>query len=576
MTNGEVAALLIRIADLLEMQGENPFKLRAYREAARQIADLTTPIADTWRAGQLREIPGVGAAIAAKVAEYLETGRLAFLENLEAAVPPALLTLRQVPGLGPRTAKDIYDALGITTIDALEAAARTERLRTVPGIKARTEENILQGIEVWRRRYGRILLGHALPVAGSLLEWLRALPQVLQAEAAGSLRRRAETVGDLDLLVTTADPQRVMEAFVRAPEAAQVLAAGPTKASIRAGSGLQVDLRVVEANAFGAALQYFTGSQAHNVQVRAYAERRGLKVNEYGVYTTAGDRVAGATEEEVYGAVGLPWIPPELREAHGELAAAERGELPPLAAPSDLQGDLRLEVSAATTEEEIVDLAWAAHARGYAYVVLTSPVPADGEAQVLRESLAVRLQRCATRLPELRILVGAAVELRPDGTPAARDPVRLEAFDWIIGLAPRAEGAQVTRCLLGAIASQRIDVLADPLGRRAGEPQPGAPDMQAVIQAAASAGVALEVDGRPDRLDLNDAWCRRARDGGAALALSSVATSAAGLGSLDLALGVARRGWCRPSDLLNTLPPEALVAWRARRGAGSTAAGRYT
>ncbi len=570
MTNADVAALLIRIADLLEMQGENPFKLRAYREAARQIADLTTPVEDTWRAGQLREIPGVGAAIAAKVAEYLDTGRLAFLETLEAAVPPALLTLRQVPGLGPRTAKEIYDALGITTIEGLEAAGRSERLRTVPGIKAKTEENILKGIDVWRRRYGRIVLGHALPIASSMLERLRALPQVLQAEAAGSLRRRTETVGDIDLLVTTADPQPVMEAFVRAPEVGQVLAAGPTKASVRVASGLQVDLRVVEANAFGAALQYFTGSQAHNVQLRGYAERRGLKINEYGVYTTAGDRVGGAAEEEVYGAVGLPWIPPELREAHGELAAAERGELPQLAAPSDLQGDLRLEVSAATGDAEMVELAWAAHARGYVYVVLTAPVPAGSDARRLRESLTALLQRCATRLPPLRVLLGAGVELLSDGTPGQAASA-LEGFDWVVGLAPPAEGAQATRCLLEAIASQRIDVLADPLGRRAGEPQPGAPDMQAVIEAAARAGVALEVDGRPDRLDLNDAWCRGAREGGALLALGSVASSAAGLGTMELALAVARRGWCRASDLLNSRAPEALGAWRARRTAGRTA-----
>jgi DNA polymerase (family 10) len=329
LTNADVAGLLLRIADLVELQGDNPFKVRAYREAARQIADLVAPVQETWRQGRLREVPGVGAAIATKVAEYLETGHLTFLERLEEAVPPALLTLREIPGLGPRKAKEIYDALGITTVEELEAAARAQRLRALPGIKAKTEENLLEGIEIWRRRHGRrLLLGEALPLATAMLERLRALPQVLQAEAAGSVRRRAATIGDLDLLITSADPAPVIDAFIHGPEVAQVLAAGPTKASIRTPPGLQADLRVVEAASFGAALQYFTGSQAHNVQLRGHAERRGLKVNEYGVFANdSGERVAGETEEGVYAAVGLPWIPPELREGRGELPAAARGEL---------------------------------------------------------------------------------------------------------------------------------------------------------------------------------------------------------------------------------------------------------
>jgi DNA polymerase (family 10) len=328
MSNAEVAGLLLRIADLAELQGDNPFKVRAYREAARQIADLGAPVEETWRQGRLRDVPGVGAAIATKVAEFLETGHLTFLERLEEAVPPALLTLREIPGLGPRKAKEIYDALGVTTVDGLEAAARAQRLRVLPGMKAKTEENVLKGIEVWRRRRERLPLGEALPLAMAILERLRALPQVLQAEAAGSLRRRAPTVGDLDLLITSAEPAPVIDAFIHGPEVAEVVAAGPTKAVIRTPGGLQADLRAVEVASFGAALQYFTGSQAHNVQLRGHAERRGLKVNEYGVFAIdSGERVAGETEEGVYAAVGLPWIPPEMREGRGELLAAARGEL---------------------------------------------------------------------------------------------------------------------------------------------------------------------------------------------------------------------------------------------------------
>lgn len=554
--NAAVAALLIRIADLLEIGGENPFKIRAYREAARQIADLLVPVRQLQQDDKLREVPGIGGAIAAKVAEVLDTGRLEFLEQLERAVPPALLTLRQVPGLGPRTAKEIYDALGITTVDALEDAARGERLRTVPGIKAKTEENILKGIEIWRRRYGRILLARALPLSAALVQRLRGLPEVLQAECAGSVRRRTETIGDLDLLVAVTAAGPVVDAFVGASEVTQVLAGGPTKASVRTADGLQVDLRVVEAGAFGAALQYFTGSQAHNVQLRGLAERRGLKINEYGVFTAAGERIGGATEAEIYAAVGLPWIPPELREGRGELEAAQQGALPELARLEDLKGDLHVSL-AAPSEEGLTALARAARARGYHYLVLTAP-PESGLIPLTR--------RAAVQAPGIRLLAGAEVDLLPDGTPAI-DAAQLRPYDWVVGCAPEDARSpdDASRCLLGAIASGAVDILARPLGRRLGLPPRPAPDMAAVLAAAAPARVALEIDGRPNRLDLDDVWARRARDAGVALALGSVAADAEGLGALESALWVARRGWCAAGDLLNALPEQAWRQWRDQR-----------
>ncbi len=557
MDNAAVSSLLIRIADLLEIQGENPFKVRAYREAARQVADLLVPVRQLRQEDKLREVPGVGAAIAAKVAEVVDTGRLEFLEQLEQAVPPALLTLRQIPGVGPRTAKDIYDALGITTVDALEDAARSERLRAVPGIKAKTEESILKGIEIWRRRYGRLLLARALPLATALLQRLRALPEVLQAECAGSVRRRTETVGDLDMLVAVTAAGPVVDAFVGAPEVTQVLAGGPTKASVRTADGLQVDLRVVEAGAFGAALQYFTGSQAHNVQLRGLAERRGLKINEYGVFTATGEQIGGATEAEVYAAVGLPWIPPELREGRGELEAAQQAALPELARLEDLKGDLHVSLAAGPSEQVVTALARAARARGYQYLVLTAPPDRD---------LIQSTRRAATQAPGIRFLAGAEVDLKPDGTPAI-ETAQLRPYDWVLGCAPESGGSpdDATRCLLGAIASGAIDVLARPLGRRLGVPPRPTPDMVAVLAAAAPARVALEIDGRPDHLDLDDSWTRRAREAGVALALGSVAADAEGLGALESALWVARRGWCGAGHLLNAMPEQAWRQWRERR-----------
>ncbi len=563
MGNPEVAALLLRIADLLEIQGDNPFKIRAYREAARQVADLTTPIDVLWREQKLRAVPGVGAAIAAKVGEYLDTGRLAFLERLEEAVPPALLTLREIPGVGPRTAKEIYDGLGITTVDALEAAARAEQLRTLPGIKAKTEENIRKGIEVWRRRHGRLLLAQAQPLATALLARLCALPEVHQAEAAGSVRRQVETVGDLDLLVATNRPAAVVETFVRGPEVAQVLAAGATKASIRTTAGLQADLRVVDAEAFGAALQYFTGSQAHNIELRGYAERRGLKINEYGVFTSGGERVGGTTEGEVYAAVGLPWIPPELREGHGEIEAAERGALPDLVTAHDLRGDLRVRLEGTRPSEAILEAARAARSLGRQYLILTvDPATTDpAELVVLRH-------HAAALVPEVSLLIGAEMELLSDGTPAVAHE-RLAAYDWVVGCcAETATPGEATRAFLGALALGAVDVLADPLGRRLPAPAGPAPDMTAIIAAAARAHVALEIDGRPDRLDLNDAWARRAHETGVPLALASVAADARGLGALESALAVARRAWCARHDILNTRPLGALQEWRSGRRAG--------
>ncbi len=358
MRNADVAAMLNRVADLLEIRGENFFKIRAYREAVRQLDNLTTEIEDLIKEGRLKDVPGIGEAIEKKIVEYVTTGQLEFLTRLEAEVPPALLELTRVPGLGPRTAKDIYDALGILSLDALEDAARTHRLLSVPGIKAKTEENILKGIAMLKRTEGRIYFPEAWILADSLLITLRALPGVARAEIAGSARRACETVGDLDLLVASDDPKAMAREVARLSQVNEVIAQGGSETSIRVRSGMKVDLRAVAPDGFGAAWVTFTGSQAHNQQLSARAERMG-KV------------IAGKTEEEVYTALGCAWIPPELREGWGEIELAAKGPLPPLVQQKDLRGDLHTHSNWSDGRDEIAVMARAARERGYDYIALT-------------------------------------------------------------------------------------------------------------------------------------------------------------------------------------------------------------
>src|SRR5207302_798194 len=364
--------MLSRVADLLESKGENFYKIRAYREAVRQLDNLTTEVETMIQAGRLKDVPGIGEAIEKKIVEYVTTGQLEFLNRLESEVPPALLELTRVPGLGPRTAKDIYDALGILSLDALEQAAQTHRLLGVRGIKAKTEENILKGIAILKRTEGRTFFPEAWLLADSFLTTLRSLKGAVRAEIAGSLRRAQETIGDLDLLVASDDPEAMCREFARLPQVGDVIAQGGTTTSIRVRSGMQVDLRAVKPESFGAAWQYFTGSQAHNLQLRGRAERMGkLKINESGVFKEDGTRIAGETEESVYAAVGCGWIPPELREGWGEIELAAKGQLPTLIQDKELRGDLHTHSNWSDGRNEIAVMARAAAERGYQYIVLT-------------------------------------------------------------------------------------------------------------------------------------------------------------------------------------------------------------
>jgi len=565
--NADVAAMLNRVADLLEIKGENFFKIRAYREAVRQLDNLTTEVEELIKEGRLKEIPGIGEAMEKKIVEFVTSGQLEFLTRLESEVPPALLELTRVPGLGPRTAKDIYDALGILSLDALEEAAQTHRLLLVRGIKARTEENILKGIAMLKRTEGRRFFPEGWILADSLLTTLRSMPGVLRAEIAGSVRRARETISDLDLLVAANDPDAICREFALLPQVDEVVAQGGTKTSVRVRSGMEVDLRAVKPESFGAAWQYFTGSQAHNVQLRGRSERMGkLKINEYGVFREDGTKIAGETEEEVYAAVGCAWIAPELREGRGEIELAAQGPLPPLVQQEDLRGDLHTHSNWSDGRNEIAVMARAARERGYSYLVMTD------HTQSLLIAQGLTPQRFLERAAEIasvntghgmaRVLNGAEVDILPDGSLDLPDE-SLAGLEVVVASVHTALDQQrdlITQRVLTALRSPHVDVLAHPTSRRLDRRGETNLDIDAVIAEAVKTGTALEINSSPWRLDLNDSWARKARDAGAILAIDTDAHYPAEFDSVRYGCAIGRRAGLTPDRVLNTGDADAVLA----------------
>jgi DNA polymerase (family 10) len=550
--NADIAAMLNRVADLLEIRGENFFKIRAYREAVRQLDNLTTEVEDLIKDGRLKDIPGIGEAIEKKIVEYVTTGQLEFLTRLEAEVPPALLEITRVPGLGPRTAKDIYDALGILSLDELEQAARTHRLLSVRGIKAKTEENILKGIAMLKRTEGRIYFPEAWILADSLLITLRAMPGVKRAEMAGSARRARETVGDLDLLVAADDPEAMAGEFAGLPQVNELIARDGLTTSIRVRSGMKVDLRAAKPDNFGAAWVTFTGSEAHNQQLRARAERMG-KV------------IAGATEEEVYAALGCAWIPAELREGRGEIELAASGTLPRLVQRADLRGDLHTHSNWSDGRDEIAVVARTAKERGYDYIVLTDHTQSLQIAQGLTpERFRARAAEIATvnaRPGLARVLNGAEVDILPDGSLDLPDDF-LATLDLVVAsvhVALDQPKDVITQRVLTALRSPHVDVYAHPTSRRLDRRGETSLDVEAVIAEAVKTGTALEINSSPWRLDLNDTWARKAREAGVLLAIDNDAHYPAEFDYVRYGCAIGRRAGLTPDRVLNTRDAEGVL-----------------
>jgi DNA polymerase (family X) len=569
MTNRRIAEVLREIAALLEIKGENVFKVRAYQKAADTITNLTEEVASLRARGELRNLPGIGASISDTIEELFTTGTSKHLDELLHDFPATLLDIMRIPEVGPKTVQLLYKTLNIATIEDLEAAAQAGQLREIRGLGAKTEDNILKGIARVRRFSERFPIAVAYPVVMEIVAALRKKVKVKQLEVAGSLRRMQETIGDLDLLATSADAEQVMQAFVELPLVREVIARGPTKTSLIVDTGIQVDLRVVEPDAFGAALLYFTGSKTHNIKLRELALKRGLTINEYSISEVDGGKVrGGATEAEIYAALDLPWIPPEIREDTGEIEAAQHGKLPQLIEDKDIRGDLHVHSTWSDGKNSIADMAAAALARGYAYIAISDHSPGQIIANGLApERLRARQQEIISareQFPDLTILAGTEVDIKTDGSLDYPDEVLAE-LDFVIASihsgwkAPREAN---TARMIKAISHPLVDAIGHPTGRLIGARDPYEIDMEAVLQAAAQAGVAMEVDASPDRLDLKDTHIRRARELGVKLVINTDAHHADNYDLLHFGVATARRGWTEAKDVINTFPRAKFLAAR--------------
>ncbi len=573
VNNREVAAVFDQIADLLEIQGEQVYKVLAYRRAAQEIGSLGRSVRTLWEAEELESIPGVGKAIATKLDELMRTGRLEFAEKLAAEVPPGLVDVLKVEGVGPRKAARFWKDRGITTLEELERAARAGELQGMPGMGARSEERILKGIESLRRReVGRVSIGRARPVAQALRAEVERMPGVQRVEVAGSLRRWRETVGDIDLLVAATDSLAVIRPFTQLPQVARVLGQGETKVSVELQDGLRAQVWVHPPERFGSALQYATGSQAHNVRLRELAQARGLSLSEHGFKKVDGGKeILCSTEEDVYRRLGLPWIPPELREDRGEIQAAGRGELPELVTLTDLAGELHSHSTWSDGQNSIEEMARAAQSLGLAYLVISDHSQSLGVANGLTIE---RLRKQAKEIETvqrrvgggLRLLRGAEVEIRADGTLDYPDEV-LEQLDVVtasVHTSLRQTREKVTARLLGAIHNPHVDVIGHPTGRMVEGREPAEVDLEAVFEAARQQGVALEINAHPARLDLDEGNARRALEWGCLLAINVDAHSPADFALREYGVGIARRGWVSPGWVVNTWPIDRLEAWLRR------------
>ncbi|MFH1775983.1 MAG: DNA polymerase/3'-5' exonuclease PolX [Candidatus Omnitrophota bacterium] len=566
MRNQEIAGIFNEIAELLEIKEENPFRIRAYRRAAQNISGLTEDIAVLCQKNRLENIPGIGRDLAGKIKEILNTNRLGYYEELKSTVPSAIIKFMTVSGIGPKTAKLIHEKLQIDTLDALEKYARANKIAGLPGIKEKTQENIIKGIELQKRFSGRMLLSEAMSLSEEIIFSLKKLTPIKRIEAAGSLRRKKETVRDIDILATSENAEEVMDKFTRLPLVRQILAKGETKSAIITKDNVQVDLRVVEAESFGAALCYFTGSKEHNIHLRDMAKRKGIKINEYGVFQKQQKRsLAGKDERDVYRVLGLSYIEPELREDKGEIEAAKKHNLPQLITGKDIRGDLHVHTSYSDGAYKLEDMVAAAIKRGYAYIAITDHSPGLGVAGGLKEKelkiVIKKIHRLNKRYKNFTILCGTEVDIHSDGTLDYPDEV-LKELDLVIAAVHsgfKQSEEMITKRIITAMKNKHVHIIAHPSGRLLKEREPYALNWDEVIKAAADTNTALEINAYPKRQDLNDLIARRAREEGIKLAINTDAHLIEQLDFIKYGIYLARRAWCRKTDILNTLPVGQLL-----------------
>jgi DNA polymerase (family 10) len=570
-SNDEVAHAFEEFADLLAIVSGDPYKPRAYEKAARSIGGYAHELRGLDETGILA-IPNVGKSIAEKVHAVLETGSFPELDELRAQVPPGVREMTAIPGFGPKKAVVVYRELGIKDLDALIAAATEGRLRGLKGFSAKTEENVLQAVERASRDTGRVHIDVALDAAETFLGRLREVRGVRRAEYAGSLRRMAETIGDVDLLVASADPTPVMDVFVGADDVAQVLAHGDAKSSVVTRSGLQVDLRVVPIEAWGAAMIYFTGSKAHNVRIREMAVRKGMKLSEYGLFRVEDDElIAAETEEVVYERLGLPYIEPTLREDRGEVEAALAGDLPSVVTLRQIRGDLHTHTDLTDGVATLEQMLEAASAKGYAYYAVTDHAPNLFMQRMTDEKMLAQRARIAAlqpRFPKMTLLHGTELNIDPSGEVDWPSEF-LEGFDVTVASIHshfHQSRDEMTRRMIRAMEHPNVHVIGHPTTRKIGRRDPIDLDLEAVFEAAARTGTALEIDAYPDRLDLRDEHVRWAHRHGVRFAIDTDSHAVGHLDAMRYGVGVAQRGWLTKDDVINAWPLSKLRRFLSKRG----------
>ena len=568
MRNFEIAFIFNQIADLLEIQGANPFRVRAYRRAALNIEGLSDNIETLSVQGTLRSVPGIGEDLANKIGEYIASGKIAFHEELKEQIPPGLANMVEIPSVGPKTAKEIYDRFQIQTIEDLDALCKTDKLLGVPGFKQKTIDNILRGIDLYRRRRGNYLLGRAVPIARSLCKYLEEFAD--RVAYGGSLRRMKEIVHDVDILAASKDPAKTMEAFLKMPFVEAVLAQGGTKASVRVQDDLQVDLRVVEPQSWGAAMHYFTGSKAHNIRMRERAIKRGFKLNEYGLFDANEKCIAGAEEEEIFEQLGLPYIPPVLREDWGEMEAASQGQLPDLIQVEDIRGDLHMHTTWSDGKYSAEEMVNEARKRGYSYIALTDHSKSLGVAGGLSDvDLITHTDECRAldaKYPDIRVLAGTEVDIRQDGTLDYSDEL-LAKLDFVVASVHsgfKQDRATLTGRVVRAMQNPHVRVIAHPTGRLLGDRDPYELDFDEVMKEAVRTRTCLEVNCNFHRLDLNDLHCRKAREMGVHVIISTDSHSYDDMSNLPYGVATAQRGWIEKDRVLNARPPEEMLAFKQK------------
>ncbi|MDD1765929.1 MAG: DNA polymerase/3'-5' exonuclease PolX [Methanomassiliicoccales archaeon] len=559
MSNEKIARILYEIADLLELKGVD-FKPRAYRRAARSIEELEKDIAELYKDGRLQEIPGIGEAIAKKVVEIIQSGDLSYLKQLREEFPAGLLQIMEVPEIGPRTTMRLYRDLRITNLHELKRAAEEHEIRKLKGFGERSEETILKGIRLLEQRSGRMLLGYAYFYAKDIIDYLISTGGYRLISVAGSLRRMRETIGDVDILVGSDEPKKVMDVFTSNPKVSEVVVKGETKSSIRLKDGIQVDIRVVATESYGAALQYFTGSKEHNIALRSYAIEKGLKINEYGVFKKDTDeRIASKTEEEVYASLGMETMPPEIRENRGEIKAAIDHMLPSLIELDDVKGDLHVHSTMSDGSATVEEIALEARRMGYEYVGIADHSESLKVARgVSKEDLVKNVdavRKISERVEGIRVLAGAEVEILGDGSLDYPDSL-LNDLDFVVGAVHsgfRMGEKEMTNRVVAAMSNEYLTILAHPTGRVIEQREPYQIDLDRIMDTASENQVFLEVNALPERLDLNDVNCKRAKDRGATLCIGTDAHSVPQLSYMIFGVATGRRGWLEANDVANTL-----------------------